>query len=136
MTMILPVPTPTPTDFERPFWEAAARGALALVRCTACAEVIWYPRPFCPNCAGRSVAWFDALGTGTVYTFTIARKASAPFDASTPYVIAYVELTEGPRILTNLVGVDPDDVTIGMPVEVTFDTGDHGFALHRFRPRA
>lgn len=134
MRASLPVPAPTPTDFERPFWEAAGRGVLALVRCTACAEVIWYPRPFCPNCSGRDVEWFDASGRGVVYSYTVARKASDPFTAATPYVIAYVELAEGPRILTNLIDIDPEHVEIGLPVAVTFETGDHGYALHRFRP--
>lgn len=128
----LPVPDPSPSPFEEPFWAAAARGAFATVQCQDCASIIWYPRPFCPACSSTSVAWIDLSGRGHIYSFTTARKAMPPFGDAVPYVIAYVELDEGPRILTNI--VEAPKVEIGMPVEVTFQQSDHGYWMHRFRP--
>lgn len=130
----LPTPEPHPNLETEPFWEATREGRLALPRCDECGTVIWYPRRFCPSCRSSSVSWFDASGHGTVYSFTVVRKAPGAWSGSAPYVIAYVELDEGPRILTNVVDVDPDDVVVGLPVTVTFDPTPEGQAIARFRP--
>jgi len=96
--------------------------------------VIWYPRFLCPDCHGTETSWFEASGRGTIYTFTIVRRGQGPYANAAPYVAAYVELEEGPRILTNIVDVAVDQVRIGMPVEVVWhDTGE-GSALYRFTP--
>jgi uncharacterized protein len=130
----LPTPVPDVTAETEPFWSATAEGRLVLPRCEHCDAVIWYPRAFCPACGSLEVTWFDASGRGSVYSFTIVRRAAPPYDASAPFVVAYVELEEGPRVLTNIVECEPDDVEVGMPVEVEFhDTGE-GPALYRFRP--
>ena len=134
--MTAPLPTPAPrTSLEtEEFWKATAEGKLLLKRCDDCSTVIWYPRSFCPACSSMSTSWFEASGRGTVYTFTIVHKARGPWAGSAPYVTAYVELEEGPRVMTNVVDCEPSEVTVGMPVEVVFhDTGD-GAALYRFRP--
>ncbi|MDP1818989.1 MAG: Zn-ribbon domain-containing OB-fold protein [Acidimicrobiales bacterium] len=130
----LPEIAPAVTLETRPFWDATAEGRLILPRCNACSTVIWYPRLFCPSCASDDVSWVDAAGTGTVYSFTVVRKGQGPFAPAAPYVLAYVELDEGPRVMTNIVGCRPDDVTVGQRVVVTFaDTGE-ATALYRFRP--
>ena len=130
----LPAPAPPVTLESQPFWDAAAEGRLVLPRCDACTTVIWYPRAFCPACGSSSVGWIDAAGTGSVYSYTVVRKGQGAYRDAAPYVVAYVELDEGPRMMTNVVDCDPDAVAIGMRVEVTFDATDKGTALPRFRP--
>jgi uncharacterized protein len=130
----LPAPVPDVTAETAEFWGGTARGELLLPRCERCGVVVWYPRAFCPACRSLDVTWFTASGRGTVYSFTVIRRGAPPYDRSTPFVVAYVELEEGPRVLTNVVDCDPDDVEVGMRVEVVFhDTGE-GPALYRFRP--
>jgi hypothetical protein len=134
MTFGLPVPEPDVNPETRPFWEGAARGVLLLKRCVSCGSVIWYPRQFCPECSSMDTEWFEASGFGTIYSYTINRRGDGDYKDASPYVLAYVELDEGPRLLTNIVEVDPSGVAIGDPVEVVFDpVGD--VALYRFRPR-
>ena len=130
----LPAPAPQPNLETQAFWDATAEGRFLLKRCDACGLVIWYPRFLCPDCHTIETSWFEASGKGTVYTYTVVRKGQGPYAEAAPYVAAYVELEEGPRVLTNLVEVEPDEVRIGMPVEVVWhDTGE-GTALYRFKP--
>jgi uncharacterized OB-fold protein len=131
----LPAPAPPVTPELKEFWAATANDKLMLPKCDACSTIIWYPRNFCPGCSGRSVTWVEASGDGSVYTFTIVRtSAAAGYGEATPYVVAYVELDEGPRVMTNVIGCDPEQVTIGMKVRLCFhDTGE-GSALYRFEP--
>jgi uncharacterized OB-fold protein len=133
MSSGLPVFDPHPTLETERFWTAAAEGRLVLPKCDNCGNVIWYPRRFCPVCHHARVTWIDASGRGTVYSFTVVRKGRGPWKDSAPYVAAYVELEEGPRVMTNVVEVDPDAVRIGMPVEVVFDRSETA-AIPRFRP--
>lgn len=131
----LPTPEPRTTPETEAYWEAAGEGQLLIGYCTDCEEHFVYPRRHCPVCAGSAVEYVEAEGTGTVYARTIVRQAGGEFAAATPYVLAYVELAEGPRMLTNVVGADPEDVEVGDRVEVTFDEveGDGAVALPRFR---
>lgn len=132
----LPAPAPEPTPETEAFWSATAEGRLLLARCDECDAVIWYPRAFCPACASLSVSWIEASGNGTVYSFTIVHRSMGRFREAVPYVLAYVELAEGPRVMTNIIGCDPDAVYIGQAVRVVFcDTGE-GSALYRFEPVA
>ena len=134
----LPAPAPFVNPEVKPFWDATARGELVLPRCDDCQAVIWYPRPFCPECASTRVSWVPASGRGTVYSFTVNRRGTADlpeYRDSGTYVLAYVELEEGPRVMTNIVDCDPDTVRIGQPVEVVFHDTGQGNALPRFRPR-
>ena len=134
---VLPAPAPPVLPEVKPFWDATAEGKLVLPQCEDCQQVIWYPRPFCPSCASTHVKWVEASGRGTVYSFTINRRGQADLPAyrgAGEYVLAYVELDEGPRMMTNIVECDPGSVSIGQKVEVVFhDTGE-GTALARFRP--
>ena len=136
--MSLPAPAPIVLPEVRPFWEATARGKLLLPQCEDCQTVIWYPRPVCPACGSLRVSWREASGHGQVYTYTVNRRGQAnlaEYQAVDTYVLAYVELEEGPRILTNIVDCEPDAVRIGMPVTVVFHDTGQGSALVRFRPR-
>ena len=123
----------------RGYWEGAGRGEIVLPRCRACGLVFHKPRAVCPGCLSSDLEHFVASGRGTVHTFTVTNQNQAPpFAAAAPYVLAYVELDEGPRLLTNIVGCDPEDVSIGMPVLADFQpqerTDGELFGVVRFRP--
>ena len=135
---VLPAPAPFVHPEVKPFWEATAEGRLVLPKCLECDTLIWYPRPFCPNCASTRVEWIAASGRGSIYSFTVNRRGQADLTAyreAGVYVLAYVELEEGPRVMTNIVDCDPDSVRIGQQVEVVFHDTGQGTALPRFRPR-
>jgi uncharacterized OB-fold protein len=131
----LPTPAPIVNPEAEPYWRGAAEGRLLLQRCRECEAVVWYPRGLCPACGGTRLEWFEASGRGRVYSYTVIRRgATGPYDGAAPYVLAYVELDEGPRVLTNLVECDAEAVQIDDVVEAVFhDTGE-GSALVRFRP--
>jgi hypothetical protein len=134
MSEPLPTPVPEVTPETAAFWSATADATLLLPRCERCDTVIWYPRAFCPACGSLEVTWFPASGRGSVYSFTIIRRGAPPYDRSVPFIVAYVELAEGPRVLTNVVECEVDEVEVGMPVEVVFHETGEGPALYRFRP--
>ncbi|MDE0804416.1 MAG: Zn-ribbon domain-containing OB-fold protein [Acidimicrobiales bacterium] len=130
----LPTFAPPVTPETKPFWDATAEGRLVLPRCTSCQTVIWYPRTFCPECHTEGVEWIDATGEGTVYSYTVTHKGDGPWRDESPYVMAYVELDEGPRVLTNIVDCDPAKVSIGQRVSVRWAPTDEGPAVPRFAP--
>jgi uncharacterized OB-fold protein len=99
---------------SRPFWESARQGRLTIQHCPACGQYQFYARPFCLNCQSDDVAWEDAAGTGTIYSLTTVRMEVLP-EVAPPYQVALVELDEGPRFLTWIVG---NDGCIGDRVEV------------------
>ncbi len=132
-----PPPLPHPSVLTQPFWDATAREELLLQRCEACGAYVFYPRHNCTACGARALEWVKAGGTGTVFTYTVARRPTHPgFADRVPYVIAVVELDEGPRMTTNLVDCSPEDVSIGMRVEVVFGPLEDGLRLPYFRPAA
>lgn len=126
---------PQPSAVSQPFWEAARRHELVLQHCSACGRHVFYPRYNCPHCGGRDLTWVKASGRGKVYAYTVARRPTHPaFADRVPYVIAIVELEEGPRMTTNIVDCDPDSVHIDMPVEVSFEDSSDEISLAMFRP--
>ncbi|MBV9322598.1 MAG: Zn-ribbon domain-containing OB-fold protein [Chloroflexi bacterium] len=129
----LPAPPPQINVETKTFWDATAEGKLMLPRCNACQVVIWYPRLFCPECGSTDIGWFEASGKGTVYSYTINRRGQGDY-RDLAYVVAYVELEEGPRVLTNIVDCDVDQVSVGQAVQVVFHPTSNGAALPRFRP--
>jgi uncharacterized protein len=134
MSTGLPAPAPGVNPETRQFWDAAAQGRLLLKRCLDCGSVIWYPRALCPECASLRTEWFEASGRGRVYSYTTNYRGQGAYSDAGPYVLAYVELDEGPRVMTNVVGADADGLAVGLPVEVVFDDAGDGTALPRFRP--
>ncbi len=130
----LPISTPRVNSETKPFWDATAEGRLVLPRCNACGFVIWYPRTRCPDCHSTDVSWIDASGGGTIYSFSITRKGQGHYRDVTPYVLAYVELDEGPRVMTNIVDCDPETLAVGQRVRVVWDDTGQGSALYRFTP--
>lgn len=129
-------PVPVPTPETRPYWEAAKRHELVLPRCRQCKTMHFYPRGICPDCMSSDIAWEQVSGKGTVHTFTVVHRGLKDFPLGSPYVIAMVELDEGPRLMTNLVDVEPDatKITIGMRVEVTFADVTPTATLLHFKP--
>ena len=131
----LPTPAPAVSPEAKPFWEGAAEGRLLLQRCADCQTVIWYPRGFCPACSSRRIDWFEASGRGTIYSFTVVRRgAIGPYREHEPYVLAYVELEEGPRMMSNIVDCDNDSLRVGDSVRTVFHPTEEGTALVRFKP--
>ena len=132
-TTTLPAPAPQVNVETKPFWDATTQGKLLIPRCNACSTLIWYPRQFCPECGSFDVSWIEASGKGTIYSFAVNRRGQGDY-RDLVYVLAYVELAEGPRMLTNIVDCDPDRLQVGQPVEVVFHDTGAGAALPRFRP--
>ena len=119
-----------------PFWDATRRRQLRLPWCTACQRFFFYPRLFCPTCLGDTVEWRDAAGTGVVYAYTVEHRAeTAAFADGSPYVVALVELAEGVRLMANIVGCDPAQVRIDLPVTVCWEPLSDGRHLPLFTPR-
>ena len=128
-------PLPEPSPATQPYWDAAREHRLLIQRSTATGEYIFYPRAVSPYGAGDELEWVEATGRGTVYTFTIARRPTAPqWAGDVPYVIAIIELEEGPHMTANIVDCDPEQVHIGMPVVTTFDDVTPEVTLVQFRP--
>jgi uncharacterized OB-fold protein len=126
-----PRPAPVPDADSAPYWQALHDGKLLVQRCQDCQEAQLYPRDRCLACRGP-VAWEEASGRGTVYSFTVIRQNYVrPFRDLIPYVVGLIELEEGPRIMSNVTGCDPDDVQVGMAVRATFEvvSDDAGIAL-------
>ena len=134
-----PLPRAIPTT--QPYFDAAREGRLHLQRCPR-DGVFFYPRSHCPDCWQSDWEWVDVSGRGEVYSFTIDRLGHDPALAQdVPFVIALVTLEEGARVVAKIIGCGVDDVTVGMPVEATFESytpadGGDAVALLRFRPRS
>jgi hypothetical protein len=127
--MTRPVPAPAVSLESKPFFDAAAEGRFLIKRCTACGEAHWYPRSICPSCHSDKTVWEESPGEGVVYSFSILRKSP-----SGPYALAYVTLTEGPNVLTNIVDVAPEDLKIGMTVKVKLQPTEGGPPVPVFTP--
>jgi uncharacterized OB-fold protein len=127
-------PKPAKDNISREYWEAASRGELLIQRCPDCGHRQHYPRAACMACGGTP-EWERASGQAVVYTYTVIRQNYAkPFRDELPYVIAMVDLAEGPRLYVGLTDVEPDAVRIGMPVEVWFADAGDDIGIPFFRP--
>ncbi len=128
-------PLPRVDEESRGWWEALARHELYFQRCRDCGTKRFYPRALCPRCLSSATEWVRASGWGTVYSFTVTHQNQAPgFREELPYVLAIVELDEGVRMMTNVVGCAPDAVRVGMRVEVVFEDVTPEITLAKFRP--
>lgn len=128
-------PLPTLTDENRPFWDGCRAGVLQLQRC-ACGRLRYPISAFCPQCLGASFEWTPVSGRGTVFSYVVFHTAYHPgFKGDLPYNVALVQLAEGPRMYSNIVGAAHDAVRIGDEVEVTFDPVTPEITIPRFRPR-
>lgn len=131
-----PRPVPEVTPETETFWCGASEGRFLLSECRECGLVYHYPRALCPDCFGEDVAWREANGEGRIYSYSIARQASGWPDAALPLVVAYVELVEGPRVMTNVIDCEPEAVAVGVPVETRFvPTDQEDVSIPVFVPR-
>ncbi|MEZ5549670.1 MAG: OB-fold domain-containing protein [Pseudomonadales bacterium] len=128
------IPVPKPTPETEHFWEGARLGELRMQRCTACTEVYFPPRPFCPACASRAVEVFKATGRATLHSYVINHRDHPAFDG--PYAIAVVELEEGPRMMTNIINVaqTPEALQLDMALQVVFEPLTDSISLPYFQP--
>jgi len=119
-------PVPFPTADSQAFWDGCADGKLHIQKCNACGAAQHYPRSLCTACGSHDLAMVEASGRGEVFTFTINHRAPrTAFAENGPYVIALIDLEEGPRMMMNVIGCNPAEVKIGMDVRIVFeDRGD------------
>lgn len=128
-------PLPAITEENRPYWESAKAHRLALPRCGACGRFRFPPTSHCPNCLSAETAWQAVSGRGTVYSFVVMHQVyDSAFKDDVPYNVAAVELDEGPRLYTNLVGIANAAIRVGMPVRVVYDDVTEAVTLVKFRP--
>lgn len=113
-----------------PYWLAANEGQLLIKKCESCGEYHFYPRNICPHCGSSDTTWVAASGRGTIYSYSVMRRAKIP------YAIAYVTLEEGVTMMTNIVEADFDNLSVEMPVEVTFGKSENQQSIPVFRPRS
>lgn len=125
----LNIPEPAINEETKPFWEGTARKEFLLKKCIDCTEFHFYPRSKCPFCHSLNTEWVKSQGIGTIYSYSVVRRAKVPF------VFAYVTLDEGVTVLTNIVECDVDALEIGHAVEAVFYETSEGTFLPYFRPR-
>ena len=128
------IPVPQATPETQQFWEGAKLGQLRLQQCDACSNIYFPPRPFCPECASRSVSVIDASGNATLYSYVINHRPHPAFDG--PYSIAVVTLEEGPRMMTNIVNCpqNPESLMLDMPLRVIFESLTDEISVPYFEP--
>ena len=127
------IPLPRPTALSEPHWSGCREGRLMVQHCKDCGSHIFIPQPRCNQCQSDALEWVESSGRGTVYSFTEVHRPPKPqFDA--PYMVAIIELEEGWHMLSNLVGCEPGDVAVGMPVKVHFKAMNEEITLPYFEP--
>ena len=127
------LPVPVANADSQPYWAAARERRLVIRQCKACSQLHFMPRHLCPHCWSDQLEWVDAKGTGSVHSFTIIHRASDPaFAALVPYAVVLVDLDEGPRMMSNILGPDALIVKIGDRVQVTFEDRGDGAMLPQF----
>lgn len=131
----MPVQFPQPSidSDSQVYWEGLAQGELRIQHCASCLRHVFYPRVLCPHCHSDRLSWITATGKGTIYSYTIAHQAFGPYADEVPFIIAIVELAEGVRMMTRIVGAPREQVTIGAAVHVTFTPVGEGVTLPYFQ---
>jgi len=125
------------TPEAKPYWDGLKDEKLMLPKCEDCGKAFFYPRIACPHCHSRNVGWTQASGKGKLYSFEIAYRSLNPaFKIEPPYVLAMIELEEGPRMMSNLINVEatPEALKIDMPVEVVFEKQNDDVTIPLFQP--
>ncbi len=120
---------------NEPFWTAIDEGKLLIGKCSACGQFHYYPRPHCPRCWSDDVEWVEASGAATLYTWSVIfTNDLPPWPSRVPYIAGVVELAEGPRMMTHIVGAEGDDLSIGMSLEMEFVALDDEITIAAFHP--
>lgn len=129
-------PLPAISTLNGPYWDGLKQRELKMPSCNDCGKLWYPPAPFCPECWSRNFTWRQLGGRGTVNSWVVFHQAYfSSYKDDVPYNVAEVELEEGPRLLTNLVGVANADIVIGMSVEIVYDDVTDEVTLAKFRPR-
>ncbi len=116
------LPVPRPNADSKPYWDAARDSRLLIRLCKACGQRHFMPRFLCPHCWSTDLEWVEASGRGTVHSYTIVRRAPlVSYEHRVPYVVALIDLEEGPRMMSNIVGPEALDTQVGSAVEVCFE---------------
>lgn len=134
--LLRPLPRPI-TPEAQPYWDGLKEQKLMIPKCEDCAKPFFYPRITCPNCHSRRIGWMQASGKGTLHAFEIAYRSLNPgFKVEPPYVLAMIELEEGPRMMSNLINIEPDPAVIkcDMPVEVVYEKLTDDVTIPLFQP--
>lgn len=127
-------PLPKPDLDSRPFWDSCKAHAMALQRCGGCGQFRYPPRQTCPHCLSEEAEWTPVSGQGQVYLSLVMYRAHTPdWEGDVPYNLSMIELDEGVRVWSNVVGCDPETVQIGDRVAVSYDDVTPEFSLPRFR---
>jgi uncharacterized OB-fold protein len=128
-----PIPRPAPESL--PYWEAAKQHRLSLPKCDDCGHFWFPPSLSCPECLSTHLHWTDVSGFGKIFSFVIYDRIYRPaFEQDVPYIVGLIELHEGPRILSNVVGINPEDVHCDMKVQVIFEDITDNISLPKFKP--
>jgi uncharacterized OB-fold protein len=127
-------PIPVPDERSREFFAAAKRGQLLLKKCAACGRIVAPQRETCGVCLGEQLDWTASSGKGTVFSFVFMHQLLHPaFKDEIPYNVIVVELDEGPRLTSNLVGTPNDQIRVGLRVEAVFEDVNDDVAIPKFK---
>jgi uncharacterized OB-fold protein len=128
-------PVPVPDEASAPFFDGARAGKLMLQHCSGCGGWSFPVRERCPHCFAAKLEWRQASGRGTLYTFTVMHQVMNPgFASAVPYNVAQVDLEEGVRMVSNVVGIRNDALRVGMKLEAVFENVGESVSLPKFRP--
>jgi uncharacterized OB-fold protein len=128
-------PVPELTELNRPFFDAAAHGRLSIQRCVDCGHAWFPPARHCPTCLSDRVEWIDASGRATLWSWIrMHQKYFAGFADELPYLVGYVQLDEGPFMMSSIVDADPDALACDLALTVVFEKAWNGLVLPKFRP--
>ena len=135
MSQSISKPAPVPDELSAAFFDGARDGKLMLQHCAACGRWSFPIRERCPHCFAAKLSWRQASGRGQLYTFTIMHQVMNPgFATAVPYNVAQVDLAEGVRVTSNVIGVDNNALRIGMTLEAVFEQVADGVHIPKFRP--
>lgn len=130
-----PKPIPEINAHSKPYWDGAQRGELMIQRCRGTGKPFMYARCWSPFDFSPDPIWEKASGLGTVFSYTIVYQPPYPaFKADCPFVMAIIQLDEGPQMMSNILNCDPESVCIGMKVKVCFEARGDGFRIPQFEP--
>ena len=134
---VIKKPLPELTPVNQSFWDGAKAGKLMMQKCQQCGSWVFCPRPVCGECASDKLEWVELSGKGKIFSFTVIREvvgqALRGFAPDIPYVTAWIDLEEGPRFCSNIIGSPIDRVKIGMDVEAVFEDTGEGVTLPKFK---
>ena len=134
MSDLVPKPKPRPAPESLPYWQAAREHRLALPKCEDCQKFWFPPSRTCPHCLSANFSFQNVSGKGKIFSFVTFHRVYRPaFTNDVPYVVALIELDEGPRLLSNIMGVTHDQVKCEMRVEVVFDDYDEDISIPKFK---